>query len=307
MKKIHDQRKQIAPTILAGFILLTIAGCSKKDRISDAYGNFEAVEITVSAEANGKILQFDAEEGQTLEAGAVVGMIDPSDLEIRKAQLLAQRDAGESKISTIQSQIDVQLQQQENLSIEKTRIENLLKDNAAAPKQMDDIVANFRLIAKQIKSTKTQVNSAQKEIAVIDRQIDQVDENIQKCRIVNPIRGTVLNRFAEAGEITAYGKPLYTIADLSTMDLRVYVSGAQLSHIAVGQKVEVMIDKDKKTNQNLTGTIGWISPSAEFTPKTIQTKEERVNLVYAVKVKVKNDGSLKIGMPGEMIFLSNIK
>ncbi|MDD5764883.1 MAG: HlyD family efflux transporter periplasmic adaptor subunit [Candidatus Marinimicrobia bacterium] len=307
MKTIHNQPKQITSTILAGFFLLTITGCSKNDRISDAYGNFEAVEITVSAEANGKILQFDAEEGQTLEAGAVVGMIDPSDLEIRKAQLLAQRDAGESKISTIQSQIEVQLQQQENLSIEKTRIENLLKDNAAAPKQMDDIVANIRLIAKQIKSTKTQVNSAQKEIAVIDRQIDQVDENIQKCRIVNPIRGTVLNRFAEAGEITAYGKPLYNIADLSTMDLRVYVSGAQLSHIAVGQKVDVLIDKDKKTNQNLTGTIGWISPSAEFTPKTIQTKEERVNLVYAVKVKVKNDGSLKIGMPGEMIFLSNIK
>ncbi|MFA4839815.1 MAG: HlyD family efflux transporter periplasmic adaptor subunit, partial [Candidatus Neomarinimicrobiota bacterium] len=284
-----------------------IAGCSKNNHISDAYGNFEAVEITVSAEANGKILQFNVEEGQTLEAGAVVGMIDPSDLNIRKAQLLAQRDAGESKIATIQSQIDVQLQQQENLSIEKTRVENLLKDNAATSKQMDDIVANLRLIAKQILSTKTQVNSAKKEIAVIDRQIDQVDENIQKCQIVNPIRGTVLNRFAEAGEITAYGKPLYNIADLSTMDLRVYVSGAQLSQIAVGQQVEVLIDKDKKTDQTLTGTIGWISPAAEFTPKTIQTKEERVNLVYAVKVKVKNDGSLKIGMPGEMNFSSNDK
>jgi len=307
MKTIHNQPKQIAPAILAGFLLLTIAGCSKNNHISDAYGNFEAVEITVSAEANGKILQFNVEEGQTLEAGAVVGMIDPSDLNIRKAQLLAQRDAGESKIATIQSQIDVQLQQQENLSIEKTRVENLLKDNAATSKQMDDIVANLRLIAKQILSTKTQVNSAKKEIAVIDRQIDQVDENIQKCQIVNPIRGTVLNRFAEAGEITAYGKPLYNIADLSTMDLRVYVSGAQLSQIAVGQQVEVLIDKDKKTDQTLTGTIGWISPAAEFTPKTIQTKEERVNLVYAVKVKVKNDGSLKIGMPGEMNFSSNDK
>jgi len=302
MKTIHNQPKQITLAILAGFFLLTIAGCSKNGRISDAYGNFEAVEITISTEANGKILQFDAEEGQTLEAGAVVGMIDPSDLNIRKAQFLAQRDAVESKIATIQSQIDVQLQQQENLSIEKTRVEKLLKDNAATPKQMDDIVANLRLIAKQIKSTKTQVNSAKKEIAVIDRQIDQVDENIQNCRIMNPICGTVLNRFAEAGEITAYGKPLYNIADLSTMDLRVYVSGAQLSQITVGQEVEVLIDEDKKTDQNLTGTIGWISSTAEFTPKTIQTKEERVNLVYAVKAKVKNDGSLKIGMPGEINF-----
>ncbi|MCJ7800884.1 MAG: HlyD family efflux transporter periplasmic adaptor subunit, partial [Candidatus Marinimicrobia bacterium] len=172
---------------------------------------------------------------------------------------------------------------------------------------MDDIKANLDLLNKQIVATKTQENSVRKELMVFDRQIDQLEENIKKCRIINPIAGTVLNKYAEAGELTGSGKALYNIADLSEMDLRIYVSGDQIPDIHLGDNVEVLIDKDKKNNRSLEGIISWIASSAEFTPKTIQTKAERVNLVYAVKVKVQNDGSLKIGMPGEVNFLSSTK
>lgn len=285
-------------------ILVLITGCSGNHQKSDAYGNFEAIEITISAEASGKILRLDVEAGQLLEAGAIIGQIDPTDLTFRSAQLQAQREAAASKIANIQAQIDVQVQQQQNLFADKTRIEKLLQDGAATTKQLDDINAGLNLLEKQILATKTQNNSIKKELAVYDRQIEQIEENIRKCRIVNPVPGTVLNKYAEAGEITAYGKALYNIADLSEMNLRMYVSGDQLPYVRLGDKVKVLIDRDKKTNRSLDGTVSWIASNAEFTPKTIQTKEERVNLVYAVKIKVKNDGSLKIGMPGEVNFLT---
>ena len=182
-----------------------------------------------------------------------------------------------------------------------------MQDGAATTKQMDDINANLNLLYKQILATKTQENSVKMELVIYDRQLDQIDENIRKCKIVNPITGTVLNKYAETGELTGSGKTLYNIADLSEMDLRIYISGDQIPDIHLGDTVEVLIDKDKKNNRSLEGIISWIASSAEFTPKTIQTKAERVNLVYAVKVKVRNDGSLKIGMPGEVNFLLSIK
>ncbi|MCJ7800728.1 MAG: HlyD family efflux transporter periplasmic adaptor subunit [Candidatus Marinimicrobia bacterium] len=287
--------------------LVLLVGCSGNHQKSDAYGNFEVIETTISSEANGKILNLDIDAGQQLEAGVIIGNIDSTDLSLRKATLQAQRSAVESKISNIKAQVAVQVQQQKTLLTEKNRIEKLLKDGAATTKQMDDIKANLDLLNKQIVATKTQENSVRKELIVFDRQIDQLEENIKKCQIVNPVTGTVLNKYAEAGELTGIGKTLYNIADLSEMDLRIYVSGDQIPDVRLGDKVEVLIDSDKKNNRSLEGIISWIASSAEFTPKTIQTKAERVNLVYAVKVKVRNDGSLKIGMPGEVNFLSSIK
>jgi len=286
---------------------LVLTDCSNNNHRSDAYGSFEAVEVTVSAEANGKIFTLNIAEGQTLVTDSVVGTIDSGDLEFKKAQIIAQREVAAIRIVNIQSQIDVQLQQRTNLLNDRKRVQKLLKDGAATTKQADDINANLELLDKQIAATKTQSLAVQKELAVYDKQIEQIDDNIRKCRIVNPINGTVLNKYAEAGELTAYGKPLYNIADLSTMELRVYVSGDQLPEVRLGRPVNVIIDRDKKTNRTLNGTVSWISNTAEFTPKTIQTKAERVNLVYAVKVKVVNDGALKIGMPGEVTFITDSK
>ncbi len=290
--------------LIASVLLI---GCSGNHQKSDAYGNFEVIEVTISSEANGKILSLDIDAGQQLEAGTVIGYIDSTDLSLRKAMLQSQREAVGSKIINIKAQVDVQVQQLKNVLADKNRIENLLQDGAATTKQLDDINANLDLLNKQIAATKTQENSVRKELTVYDRQIDQIDESIRKCRIINPIEGTVLNKYAEAGELTGIGKTLYNIADLSEMDLRVYVSGDQIPDIHLGDKVEVLIDKDKKNTRSLDGIISWIASSAEFTPKTIQTKAERVNLVYAVKVRVHNDGSLKIGMPGEVNFLVTVE
>jgi HlyD family secretion protein len=295
---------KIIPLLIASTLFI---GCSGNHQKSDAYGNFEAIEVTISSEANGKILNLDIDAGQILDTGAVIGYIDSTDLGLRKAFLKSQREAAASKIANIQAQVAVQIQQQNNILLDKDRVEKLLQDGAVTTKQMDDINANLNLLNKQILATKTQENSVKKELVVYDRQIDQIDENIRKCKIVNPIAGTVLNKYAEAGELTGSGKALYNIADLSEMDLRIYVSGDQIPDIRLGDKVEVLIDSDKKNNRSFEGIISWIASSAEFTPKTIQTKAERVNLVYAVKVKVRNDGSLKIGMPGEVNFLLSIK
>ena len=308
MKNNLIQNKPIVMNIMSFLIASALfVGCSGNHQKSDAYGNFEVIEVTISSEANGKILSLDISAGQQIEEGAVVGYIDSTDLYLRKAFLLSQREAAASKIKYIQAQVAVQVQQQNNVLIDKNRVEKLLQDGAATTKQMDDINANLNLLNKQILATKTQENSVRKELSVYDRQLDQIEENISKCKIVNPIAGTILNKYAEKGELTGMGKALYNIADLSEMDLRIYVSGDQIPDVHLGDKVEILIDKDKKNNRSLEGIISWIAPSAEFTPKTIQTKAERVNLVYAVKVKVQNDGSLKIGMPGEVNFQSSIK
>jgi HlyD family secretion protein len=186
--------------------------------------------------------------------------------------------------------------------VDKDRTEKLLKDNAAPVKQLDDINGKIKVIDSQIASIKTQNAAVLDELTGMDRQIDQTKDQLNRCKIVNPINGAVLEKYIEPSEITTPGRALYKIADMDQMILRVYVSGAQLPSIKIGQKVKVMIDKNEKENQDLQGIITWVSPQAEFTPKIIQTKEDRVNLVYAVKVTVKNDGRLKIGMPGEVKF-----
>jgi len=292
-------------TIRNMLMIITLAGlssCNSRNNLSDAYGNFEAVQVTVSSESAGKIHFLYVEEGLLLDSGTIVALIDTTDLYLKKLQLQAQKKAVSVKKSSVVSQIDVQKQQKANLMIDKNRITRLISDKAATQKQLDDINGALDMVDKQIASIQTQNAGIAEEMEVIDRQIAQVNESLHKCYIRNPVTGSVLSKFAEAGEIAAPGRALYKIADLSVMELKVYVSGSQLPAVKLGQQVDVLIDADEKSNRKLSGTISWISPKAEFTPKIIQTKEERVNLVYGVKIKVPNDGSLKIAMPAEVNF-----
>jgi HlyD family secretion protein len=188
--------------------------------------------------------------------------------------------------------------------VDKRRVENLLKDGAATQKQMDDINASLSMIDKQVASLKIQFGGIASQVASFTQQIAQLEESISRSKIINPIKGTVLTKYAEKDEVATYGKPLYKIADLTEITLRAYIGGSQLPYIKLGSAIDVAYDKDEKTNTRVRGTVSWVSPSAEFTPKTIQTKEERVNLVYAVKIRVPNDGSMKIGMPGEIRFMN---
>ncbi|MBE0391567.1 HlyD family secretion protein [Flavobacterium sp. PL002] len=282
-------------------ILLTISfiSCNKNDEKADGYGNFEATETTISAEANGKIIFLNLEEGDILEAEKQVGLIDTMQLNFNKQQLIASKNTVYSKSTNVISQITVLQEQLKTTLIERNRIQNMFAEDAATKRQLDEINGKVNVLNEQIKSVKTQDAPIVNEAKSIAIQIDKIDDQIEKSKITNPIKGTVLAKYAEANEITSFGKPLYKIADILEMTLRVYISETQLAHIQTNQKVTVKIDADQDM-KSYTGIISWISSSAEFTPKTIQTKEERVNLVYAVKVKVKNDGSLKIGMPAEM-------
>lgn len=284
------------------FLILATLSCKRNDT-SDAYGTFEAVEVTVSSEANGKIVALSVKEGEKINKGDTVGLIDTTDLVLKRLQVQQQKRAVETKLSTIESQISVQEQQKENLMVDKRRIDNMIREGAATQKQFDDITGNLNLIEKQINASKVQKLSVAEEMSTLDVQIEQVNESIRKCYITNPLSGTVLIRYAEQGEITTFGKPIYKIADLSEIELKVYISGSQLPYLSLGQEVEVQIDKSASENRILSGIVTWISDQAEFTPKTIQTKDERVNLVYAAKVTVVNDGSIKIGMPGEINFM----
>ena len=283
-------------------VSLMVSSCSNNNKLSDAYGNFEAVQVTVSAESAGRIHYLNVEEGSQPDSGAVVALVDTTDLYLKKLQLQSQKKAIAVRKSSIESQVAVQQQQKQNLMVEKSRVSRLIADKAATAKQLDDISGAIDLVDKQMENINTQNAGIVEEMEIVDRQIAQVNESIRKCYIRNPVKGTVLNKFAEAGEVAAPGRALYKIADLSVMELKVYISGSQLPAVKQGQQVEVLIDKDQKTNRKLTGVVSWISPKAEFTPKIIQTKEERVNLVYGVKIRVPNDGSLKIAMPAEVNF-----
>lgn len=284
--------------------IVLLGACSGKGNQPDAWGTFEATDITVSAMANGKLLQFNIEEGELLDSGRMVGFVDTTDLFLKKLQAMSQRNATASRKTDLQAQIDIQEQNRHNILIDKQRVENLLKAGAATQKQMDDIVAGLNMADRQIAAIRTQFSGLEDQVGGINQQIAQLEEAIRNACIINPVSGTILAKFAEPDEVTVFGKPLYKIADLTEMTLRVYISGAQLPRIIIGQEVSVMYDRNETENTTTTGIVSWVSPTAEFTPKTIQTKEERVNLVYAVKVRVKNDGSMKIGMPGEIKLLN---
>ncbi len=292
-------------TTLATISLIVLfAACKSKDDAADAYGNFESTEIIVSAEASGRLLSFDVEEGAVLQANALVGGIDSIQLNLKKAQLGANIKAVLSKRPEITPQLEVIRQQIATQQREKQRVQNLLKANAATPKQLDDINAAIALLEKQYASTSsslnTQISGLNSESQPLELQVEQVKEQLAQSRVINPIQGTVLTKYVEKGEVVTFGKPLYKIADLNTMYLRAYISGDQLGQVKTGQQVTVQTDLPNGELKSLPGTVSWISGDAEFTPKTIQTREERVQLVYALKVRVQNDGSLKIGMPGEI-------
>lgn len=280
-------------------VLINLVACNKNNDKADGYGNFEATEVTISAEASGKIEYLNVEEGAVLAPNTQVGLIDTTQLYFSKQQLIASKKTIASKSQNVLSQTAVLKEQLKTTLIDQKRIQNMFAENAATKRQVDEINGKVNVLNEQIKSVKTQDAPITNELQSIDVQIEKINDQINKSNIINPIKGTVLAKYSETNEITSFGKPLYKIANLDAMTLRVYISEKQLNQIKIGQKVTVKIDS-KEDMKSYPGTIAWIASSAEFTPKIIQTKEERANLVYAVKVIVKNDGSLKIGMPGEM-------
>ncbi len=296
--------KQIQTISILSLSLLTLFSCTEQNDRADGYGNFEATETTISAESNGKLMAFNVEEGQQLTQGSFIGYIDTIPLALKQEQLAVSKELIASKSRGVLSQINVLNAQLAAAEVNKVRVENLIRENAGTQKQLDDINGEMAVIRQQIKSIELQNAPVMTELKSIDVQIKQIEDQIEKSKIINPIDGTVLVKYAEPHEITAFGKPLYKIANLSVLELRVYVSETQLSSIKIGQEVEVKIDTNEAM-ESLTGTITWVASEAEFTPKIIQTKEERVVLVYAVKVNVKNDGRLKIGMPAEMNLSTN--
>ncbi len=289
-------------TYLIIIATLILGSCSNKQETSDAFGNFEAEEIILSAESNGKLLQFDANEGDQLKKDQQLGLVDTIIPALNLKQLDVQKMAVNTRKLNIAAQLEVLEEQKKAILINKNRIEKMLGDGAATHQQLDDLMSKLNILDSQTESVKTQYALIESELEVLDSKKELLEERLKKCKIFSPVHGTVLQAYVEKGEMTIAGKPLVKVADLSSLYLKVYVSGAQLPGVKIGQQVEVLIDQDVKLNQKLSGTVTWISDEAEFTPKIIQTKEERVKLVYAVKVKVPNDGSVKIGMPGEVNF-----
>jgi len=289
-------------TFILAISFIILSSCSVDNDKSDAYGNFEATELIVSAQANGELLVFNLEQGDRIEKDEVVGLIDTTDLSLKKKLLVQQKLTIASQMASINSEMEVVKQQLANNRTNQKRIKKLYAKGAATQKQLDDINGLVDLNEAQIRAVQSKKQSVIDQMKGIDVQVEQVNEIIAKCLVKNPVDGTVLLKYAEQGELAAMGKPLYKLADLSRMKLKAYISGDQLAQIKIGQEVEVLYDKNTKENSSVKGKVIWISPSAEFTPKTIQTKEERVNLVYAVKVLVLNNGDIKIGMPGEFNF-----
>ncbi len=292
--------KKITAIVLP--ILLMMVGCSEKDVKWDVQGQFEGTEVMVASEMAGKIMVFTAEEGQVLAQNQVCGYIDTTQLYLKKQQLQATITSVLTRNSGTKAQINVIDEQIINAKREQKRMEQLVKEKAGTQKQLDDITGQMDVLTKQKEATMTNFAQLNAETAPLQSQIDQINDQIQKCIIKSPISGTVISKYAEQGELSAFSKALFKIANLSEITLKAYATSTQLSSVKIGQKVTVYIDIDGKEYKKLEGTITWISDKSEFTPKTIQTRDERANLVYAIKIKVKNDGTLRIGMPGEVKF-----
>lgn len=297
--------KIIYPVLLfISIIFLTIA-CKNNDIDPDAYGNFEADEVIISAQVQGELLSLNIDEGDSVKEGQLVGLIDTTSISLQKNQLIAQKKLLVAKRENIGSQIEVHQEQLKNLEREQNRIDKLVAGNAATFQQLEDIEGKIDVSKSQIKSVKTQYESLKAENEVLQAQIDQLLNQLEKCKITNPVRGTVLDKYVMAGELVNPGKSLFKVADISELELKVYVSGNQLSQVKIGDEVKVYIDNEDNLKE-LKGKVSWISSEVEFTPKIIQTREERVNMVYAVKIRVNNDGTVKIGMPGEVKFIKNL-
>ena len=284
--------------------LLLLISCKSNDTETFASGYFEAVETIVSAQANGSILELNISEGQELTAGEKAGQIDSTQIYLTIRQVQSQKGAVLSRKPDISSQTAVLKEQLIQANRELERVENLYAGQAATQKQLDDARSAVAVLNRQLNAQQTTLDkttaSVGKETNPLEVQISLLEDQLRKCRIINPVSGTVLVKYVEPSEMAVTGKPLYKIADLSTLILRAYITAGQLSGLKLGQQLIVLIVKGKDKPAEYEGTVTWISSKAEFTPKTIQTRDERSNEVYAVKIAVKNDGFLKIGMYGEI-------
>lgn len=287
-------------------LALAITSCGKGNKAYDASGVFESTEVTVSAEGNGKIMSLDLQEGDRLEAGAVVGCIDTVQLYLSKIQLEASRRAVGSgrlnisrQIAALESQIAKQRQ-------ELDRFTKLEQAGASNRKQVDDIQAQLDILERQLAAQKESLQNTNSNVSgqadALEAQVMQLEDRIRKCVITSPVSGTILAKYSEAGELAVQGRALFKVADLDNIRLRAYITADQLTGLKLGQSVKVFADQGTSGRKEYAGTLVWISDKAEFTPKTIQTRDERANLVYAVKIAVKNDGLIKLGMYGEVKF-----
>ena len=271
----------------------------------DAQGTFEATEVVVSSEATGRILNFEVEEGMAVEANQMVGAIDSVQLHLQRKQLVAQQSALLGSRPDVKKQVAALREQIAKQNEELRRVENMLKDGAATKKQKDDIEAQIKIMESQLDATLSTLDKNTSTInnnsAALEAQIAALDDRISKCRVISPVGGTVLVKYAEAGELATMGKPLMKIADLDNIYLRAYFTSDQLAKVNLGDEVKVVADFGGEERYDYTGRVAWISSESEFTPKTIQTKDSRANLVYAVKIAVENDGRLKIGLAGEVV------
>jgi HlyD family secretion protein len=288
--------------VVAAMAVAALTSCNSGKEKNDAYGNFEAVEVVVSSEVNGLITSASVVEGNEVNVGQILCTIDSLQNTLKIGQLQGMKEATQSKVGTIEAQIAVLQAQKQTAEKDFARISAMLKDGAATQRDYDNVSGQLNVINRQIAQTKSQLAGIQGELKSLTSQESQVTDMVTKSVVKSPIAGTILDKYIEKGELAVPGKQLYKIADTKTLVLKVYVSGSLLPKVVVGKKVAVYIDKDKKSDEKLEGVVSWVSPQAEFTPKIIQTKEERVDLVYAVKVNVPNDGRLKIGMPGSVVF-----
>lgn len=283
-------------------LTLWVSACQQKAHDADAYGNFEATEVTLSAEVAGKLLTFDAREGETLKQGQPIAQIDTLQLHLKKQELQAGIHAIKARQPGIISRLDVLEEEKDNAARELERFQILAKEGAATGKQVDDLQNRLAVLDRQMASARTEFGPLLAEIEAMEARIAQLNKQIADASLHAPMNGTLLVKLAEAHEMVNAGTPLLRMAGLEYLDLRAYISGSQLDDVQLGQEVDVFIDQNADDYHSLKGTLSWISSKAEFTPKIIQTKEERVDLVYAIKIRVKNDGRLKIGMPAEVIF-----
>lgn len=288
-------------TLLFLSIIIILGSCTNNKTKSDAFGNFETDEVIVSSENSGKILMTAFIEGEKVTQGAVLALTDTANLVLQRNQLLAQKEAVLAQKAGLFAQIAVSDQQITNIQKDQVRIQKMLSEGAATPKQMDDIDGQISLAGKQKKAYTAQISAIEKNAEAVDAQVAVLNDRIGSSIVKAPISGIILEKYAETGELATPGKPLYKMANIDNLILRVYASGPQLTQIQTGKQVRVLIDGNQGIKE-ISGTVEWVSSEAEFTPKIIQTREERVKLVYAVKVRVPNDGSLKLGMPGEIIF-----
>jgi len=291
--------------ILLGLLVFS-AGCKNND-VPDAYGNFTATEILISSESAGKIISKNTDEGVTLQESDIAYVIDTIQNKLKVDEWIARRKSILAKGTGFTAQISVLNEQKKSLENDLNRFSKMFLEGASTQKQIDDLNSQLDVLNKQIEQVKTNYISVDADAAATSASIAQIRDMIKRAVVKSPVKGTVLETYAELGETVAIGKPLFKIADLDEMLLKAYFSGKQLPLLKMGNKVNVLLDDGKGGIRTMVGTIDWISPEAEFTPKIIQTREERLNLVYAVKIRVKNDGSIKINMPGEVKLIGSDK